>query len=473
MNLISFFNHPLTLIGLVLLGVFSLFKLILKSGLLSKITGKETVPILHKLLNFGFVLALGVGVAGFGLEGLKIHKHIDQIQQAKKTIISEILTTISHLDERVGFFEQTLESDDFAGQLDKVRQKVAPALRQNFAAGYNRLIIEQKITTLRQMMNSSPLPTASGRSLLESLRDSGINTEEFIKFYNQLAEVERVTEDFLDTLGYIGKMSEEPSALQAEYNNRKLHVTARNIFNESQLAYWYALAILREANTGPHAMPLPDSAAATLHALKHLQPKELIDQKQTAVLVSELAEQHSQVIAEKTALFFLAEQLSQEKLRTFKELDERLKINPTDTWRDVVGKAVSLRQFGRTAEAVAAFSRYNDMFAATDSTAKRYAHTAQQFTGQLELLGVTGGAYIFKIKPGGKAEQVGLEVGDIIIEYNDHIISDMSVFVEAEKSAHVAASVVIIWLRLNASGRFERHSKTVPGGVLGAGTMPI
>lgn len=473
MNLASFLNHPLTLIGIVVLGAFGLFKLILKSGLLTKVTGKETAPILHKLLNFGFVLALSVVVSGFGLEAWRIYKQIDQIQQAKKAVIGEILTNISSLDERLGFFQQILEPDTFARQLDEVRQKLVPALRRNFAVGYNRLIMEQKIASLHHMMNSSPLPTASGRSLLENLRDSGMDTETFRKFYDQLAEVERVTEDFLDTLKYIGKMGEEPTALQAEYSNRKLQVAARNISIESQVAYFYALAILRDANTGPHAVPLPDSAATTLKALEHLQPKELIDQKQTAVLLSELMEQKSQVITEKTALLFLAEQLNQEKLRNFKELDKRLKINPTDTWNEVVGKAISLRQFGRTAEAVAAFSRYGDMFAATDSTAKRYAHTAQQFTTQLDILGISGGVYIFEIKPGGTAEQAGLEVGDIIIEYNNHIITDMSVFVEAAKSVQAADTVPTTWLRLNAQDRFERHEKIIPGGILGAGTMPI
>lgn len=473
MNLASFLNHPLTLIGLVVLGVFGLFKLILKSGLLSKVTGRETAPILHKLLNFGFVLALSVVVSGFGLEAWRIYKQIDQIQQAKKAVLGEILTNISSLDERLGFFQQILEPDTFARQLDEVRQKVVPALRRNFAVGYNRLIMEQKITTLRHMMNSSPLPTASGRSLLENLRDSGMDTEAFRTFYDQLAEVERVSEDFLDTLKYIGKMGEEPSALHTEYSNRKLQVAARNISIESQVAYFYALAVLRDANTGPHAVSLPESAATTLQALEHLQPKELIDQKQTAILLSELMEQKSQVNKEKTALLFLAEQLNQEELRNFKGLDKQLKINPTDTWNEVVGKAISLRQLGRTAEAVAVFSRYGEMFAATHSTAKRYAHTAQQFTTQLDILGISGGVYIFEIKPGGTAEQSGLEVGDIIIEYNNRVIIDMSGFVEAAKSGQAVDTVPTTWLRLNVQDRFERHEKIIPGGTLGALTMPI
>jgi len=49
----------------------------------------------------------------------------------------------------------------------------------------------------------------------------------------------------------------------------------------------------------------------------------------------------------------------------------------------------------------------------------------------------------------------------------------MSVFIEAAKSVKAADTVTIIWLRLNAQDRFERHEKIIPGGTLGAGTMPI
>ena len=473
MNLTSFLNHPLTLVGLALLAVFALFKLILNAGLLSKITGKETSPILHKMLNFGFVLALSVAMAGFGLEAWRFHKQIDRIRQAKETILGEVLTTVSHLDERLGFFQQSRKPDTFSRQLDKVRQKVAPALKQNFAAGYKRLIMEQKITTLRQMMNSSPLPTASGRSLLESLRDSGMDTASFLKFYNQLAEVERVTEDFLNTLGYIGEISQEPNALQNEYSERRLNLSLRTIALESQTAYLYALAIFHDAGIGPNAVPLPDSAEVTMQALKYLQPKIVIDRKQAAVLLAKLSEQRSKESAEMTALLALAEDLNQKKLQDFSELNDQLKIHPGDGWHEVVGKAISLRQLGRPAEAVAAFARYDEMFAATDPGARRYAHTAQQFATQLMMLGVSGGVYIFNIKAGSQAEQVGLDEGDIIIEYNGHDITDMLVFVEAVKSAHTSPAVSISWLRLNASGHFEQHKKTMAGGALGADIMPI
>lgn len=473
MNIASFLSHPLTLVGVLLLGVFGLFKLILQSGLLSKVTGKATALILHKMLNFGFVLALSVSIAGIGLEAWRIHKRIDHIKQAKQAIIGEILTTISSLDERLGFFNAILEPDSFAEQLDQVRQKMAPALQQDFAAGYNHLIIEHKINTLRQLMNSSPLPTESGRSFMKDLRNSGMDTEIFRRFYLQLAEVERVTEDFLAALTYNGTIGNEPSELQREYSSRKLQIAKKLLSTESQVAHLYALAILRYANTGQDPVSLPDSAASTLQALEHLQPRKPVDQQEASRLLAKLLQARSEELEEKAALISPAKRLSQEKLGTFEEIDQRLTINPTDTWNQVVGKAISLRRLGRTAEAVAAFSRYGEMFAATDPTARGYAHTAQQLTLQSDLLGISGGVYIFKITPGSTAQQAELRTGDILIAYNGQEISDMSTFVEAVKSAQKTETVSLTWLRLNARNRFERHDATIAGGILGAATMPI
>jgi S1-C subfamily serine protease len=113
------------------------------------------------------------------------------------------------------------------------------------------------------------------------------------------------------------------------------------------------------------------------------------------------------------------------------------------------------------------------MFAATDQTAKQYANTARQFTSQLDLLDVRGGVYVFEINPGSTAQLAGVKVGDIIIEYDHQKITDMAIFVEDVKSAQTADTVQISWLRLNAQNKFDRYSKTLPGGSLGVGAMPI
>ncbi len=469
-----YIEHPLVITGAVLFGVLGIFRLLLSSGILLPPARKEVAPMLHKVLNFGFALAVLVVVSGFGLEFWKIYKQIDQIKQAKQSITAEVLTNISSIDDRLRYIEKTLEPDTYHQQVDSVRKKVAPGLRSQFAGGYTRVLIEQKTATLRQMMNSSPLRTGAGRSELENLHQSGVNTQKYHTFYNQLAEVERVTEDFFFTLNYVASMSDQPSDLQSEYNDKRMELAVQNVRIESEIAYVYALQVLREVTQSPHAIPLPEPVPTTLQNLNYLQPKELPTfEEDLNALLAELNERKSTLVSEKTSLIATTSQLSQEKLDKFTEINQRLKINPTDTWNQVVGKAISLRRLGRAAEAMAVFSRYADMFSATDSTAEQYARTAQQFTTQLDLLGVQGGAYIFEVKLGGIAQRAGLKAGDIIIEYNDQTITDMSIFVEASTSAQTADTVKIIWLRLNARNKFERYGNTISGGSLGAGAMPI
>lgn len=473
-SIYPYFEHPLMLTGAVLFGVLGIFKLLLSSGILLPPAQKEVAPILHKILNFGFVLALIVVVFGFGLEFWKVYKQIDQIRQAKQSITAECMTNISSIDDRLGYFEKILEPDTFHQQLDSVRKKIAPGLRSQFASGYTRVLIEQKIATLRQMLNSSPLRTGAGRSELENLHRSGVDTEKYHKFYDQLAEVEQATEDFFSTLAYVASMNDEPGDLQIEYNNKRLELAVRKINIESEIAYVLALQVLSEVTKSPHPVSLSEFVQTTVQTLKHLQPRKLsTSEEEVNALLAGLIEQKSALVAEKSSLMAASNQLSKEKLNKFEEINQLVKVNPTDTWNQVVGKAVSLRQLGRTSEAIATFSRYVDMFSATDPTAKQYVHTAQQFTTQLDLLGIQGGVYIFEVKPGSTAQQAGLKVRDVIIEYNGQTITDISIYVEAEKSARTADTVQITWLRLTAQDKFDRYSKTIPGGSLGVGAMPI
>ena len=473
-RLFPYFEHPLVLVGAVLFTVFGIFRLLLNSGILLPPARKEVAPILHKMLNFGFTLAFIATLSGFGLEYWKTYKQIDRIKQAKQSIAAEILINISSLDERLGYFKDSLEPDTFHQHLNEVRKKVAPGLRSQFARGYDRVLIEQKISTLRQLLNSSPLRTRAGYSEFENLHQSGVDTKKYHTFYNQLSEVERVSEDFFTTLAYVASMSASPSDLQAKYNNKRLELAVRNLDIESQIAYIFALQVLREVSKAPHPIPPPEAVASTLQTLNYLRPREMPTPKDEDMLLAVLMERKSTLVEEKTSLTTTASQLNQEKLDQFEQVNQLLKINSTDTWNQVVGKAVSLRQLGRTAEAVAAFSRYAEMFAATDPTAKKYSHIAQQFTLHIDLLdGQEGGVYILEVKSDSIAQQAGLEVGDIITAYNSQKTTGMDNFVAAVRSARGADEIQITWLRLTAQNQFKQYSKTVPAGSIGVRAMPI
>lgn len=473
MTFTALLNHPLTLIGLVLFAAFGLFKLILTSGLLSTVSGKDSAPILHKLLNYGFVLALCVALSGFGLEAWKIHKQIDRAAQAKKALIGEVLTAVQSLDERLGYVQEIVQTETFSPRLDRIRRNLLPDLADSLGQGYTRLMIQEKLSSLRQMLNSSPLPTSSGHSLMDNLRDSGMDTEPFRLFYAQLAEVERVTEDFIHALSLMARIPGDPSRLRTKYTQTRLHLAEQILSIESQRAYILALILLGQANSGRHAVPLPDSATPILNTLTHLRPRELISRQKAEEISLQLQEELTRLLAQKAALGPMGEQLHQESIQTYQALQARFTIKDSDPPRVVLGKAISLRQFGHRAKAVSAFARYKEMFAPKDPSARQFAHTAQQFTLQMHSLGVNGGVYIFQLVSDSRAEKAGLQPGDIIVQYNGHPTPGMAQFTQATHSAQSGKEVSMTWLRLNAQNHFERHSGSLPGGQLGIGIMPI
>lgn len=162
-----------------------------------------------------------------------------------------------------------------------------------------------------------------------------------------------------------------------------------------------------------------------ISGLSYLGPRSLIDKAQHKESISNYTSHYEKIILKKAELVKEKKRLRDEALDRYSRLNDMLRINPTDTWNEVVGKAISLRHLGRTADAVAAFSRYGEMFSATDKTAKNYVHIAQQFTLQMRDLGLEGGVYLYALSDDGPAKMVGLEIGDIVITYGDRTIRNM------------------------------------------------
>ena len=67
----------------------------------------------------------------------------------------------------------------------------------------------------------------------------------------------------------------------------------------------------------------------------------------------------------------------------------------------------------------------------------------------------------------------GLEVGDILVTYNEQPIIDADEAVQAIQSAPASGEVLVEWLRLEASGRLVRQQTRVPSGKLGIAMMLI
>lgn len=144
-----------------------------------------------------------------------------------------------------------------------------------------------------------------------------------------------------------------------------------------------------------------------------------------------------------------------------------------DSWEKVITEARRLRSLGKTAEALAAFSKYEDLFVEKYPSTKRYTRIAQLFTLQYEALGADGGAYVFECFPEGAGSKAGLAVGDIITGCGGHVVRSTKSYIESWKNMKEAKRITIEFLRLDNSGHFEKKSVTLDYGVLGIRLMDI
>jgi hypothetical protein len=380
-----------------------------------------------------------------------------KLEQAKSLIAEEVFTNISNMDTRLSYVGTALEDDDFDQRLRDVRNQVAPSANDIFDSGYNRLMRQQEISSLRGAFASRPLYEVR-EPLIQVLLEGNADAERVRAFYSSLAEVQDVSESLLQELS--------PAAAQTSTDlSVKLAIT--RLLNRSEIAYLSGLMVLDSLK-----IPLP-SAQERLSSLQHLEPRQLISKGEATQLLATQLKDAERLVAERAAIVEEAKDLQDTALDKYAKLNEKLVIQTSDPWNVVVGKAVSLRQLGRTTEAVAAFSRYADMFSGKDPTAKQYSRTAQQFTIQLDTLDISGGVYLYEVVQGGVADRSGLKVGDIIIGYGDKIIANMNDITMALRDSSRGNSIRLTYLRMSDAGVFQRQTVTIDSGSLGVGMMPI
>ncbi len=389
--------------------------------------------------------------------------------RAKKIIANEILTNLADVDAWLNFVSAALSNrgNETDQQIAELRSTVMPTLAADVASGYERLMAQQAVASLRQAFNSRPLNLEFSEPLIQVLLDSGADPSRIRFFYDQLRQVQDGAESLLIVLEKFAQ-KKSPDNQAVEYYNKYIDLQIAVLRNQAAIAY---LAGLSGLNSLDEARPA--DAAAQLSLFTQLKPNQLIEDKEVDALLTQQLKEAERLATERAALITQSQGLLNESLEEYQNVNEELPIQPADTWDVVVDKAIKLRQLGQISEAVASFSRYADMFAATDPTAKQYSRTAQQFTLQLEKLGVTGGVYIFEVNPGSSAAQANLSVGDIIIEFDGKTISSMSEMTTALKAVPANTAIPVTILRLEENGNFQRQTITVSAVPLGIGLMPI
>ncbi len=387
-----------------------------------------------------------------------------KLERAQGLLAAEVTANLRALDHRLTLVDAATQPDEFDAELSAVRRQVAPATEAQFAKGYEQLTSSSQVASLRHALNSERLRPDLPGPLLQVLLDAGASGEPVQTFYAGLTEVERVTDSLLTTLESAGQVDASDEA-ERTYAADSVALAQRLVRNRTQLAYLDGLRLLDTLGAA--------GVSADLSDIKSLEPRRPLAHKEYQGLLAPLAEEGERLVEQRRELVQRAATLRDAKLEEYRKLNEQLKIQPQDTWAIVVGKARALRELGRTGDAVAAFGRYAEMFAASDPGAPAYARTAQAFTTQFNALGVSGGVYLFAVTDGGAAAHAGLQVGDIIISYAGAPTPGPAEFSVVQSRYTAADTVRLDYLRLQPTGAFKPGTVSLPGGPLGAGLMPI
>ncbi len=101
-----YLTHPLVLVGFVLLLAYGIHWQLMKSGLLSQVSKKDSSLIIRLFLRYGFWLALTLLLAGFGLAACS--KHLD----TAKIISIDVRKTAELLSAQLNVKDQQLSAKD-------------------------------------------------------------------------------------------------------------------------------------------------------------------------------------------------------------------------------------------------------------------------------------------------------------------------------------------------------------------------
>ena len=382
--------------------------------------------------------------------------------------ISEILTNTINLDARLGYVKQALSPDYFEQKLQKVRKQVAPALTDQMNPGYRALLAETQVASLRQAINSSPLRLELSDTSQIAIMKLGADPEHIRAYRQSLADVQWATESLFNRLAARAKSTDPDAKAWQTLNHQRTLNAIQRLDNYSRFAHLCGLRLLRSL-TGM----TPNHIDETLQKLAFLEPRKMLSGQVLNKQLSETTKQLALLLQERNRLLEATRKSRDKMFEELEAINRELEIQSTDSPGMVIGKAISLRQLGRPDEAMTVFARYGELFAERDSVAQQYARIAQQFTLQLNKLDIQGGIFLHEITPGSAADQAGLAVGDIIVEYGGRSLIYPSDFSKALTELPQGEPTRLEFLRMDSQSRFSRHSTQVICCPLGVGYRSI
>lgn len=191
-----------------------------------------------------------------------------KIQQAKRMLGEEVLTNLIHMDTRLGFIQTQLLPDAFETRLQTLRQSVAPALEQAAQTGYQQLISQQTVASLREVFNTYPLRLDQGDPLIGVLLESDVRPEVIRNFYDKLGEAHVASESLLRALSprVLPPTTDAPEA--KSHQKRHVALELEIVENRYLMTHLAGLRLLDELGNAVLG------ARARLAALTQLEPRQ-------------------------------------------------------------------------------------------------------------------------------------------------------------------------------------------------------
>ncbi len=363
-----------------------------------------------------------------------------QFPQTNRAIVVDTFINLSSLDTQLGLIDTTMS------------MWATPEA----ATSHRELIGKAQIANLQQGIAMHPLHPDMGATFVQNLIASGADPTSVQRFYESLQTAQTYTENLIQTVNNLAEQKPDQPAWISLYT-RQADLDHRWVRYNATVANLNGQLLLR--NLGYSEA----DATAKLSLLLKLEPRTFLSVDAIVVRLRDLSSVRNGLIDEGKTLVNEAQKL----------VAGDLVINANDTWDQVVGKAIVLRNRGEINAAVAAFAQYGTMFSATDPTAAQYSTTAQTFTQQSVTLGVKAGQYIFNVYPDGRGKAAGLQVGDMLITLNQTVVADSAGYEAALNALPANQPFTATFLRLGADDSFQRMTITINQLPIGIDTMPI
>ena len=391
-----------------------------------------------------------------------------KIKQAKQLVSQEIISNLLAMDDRLGYVEVVFKEDEITNNINQTNREIVPAIAQYFEVGISKLLAEANVGSLRQTMNSSPLRSDFGTTLTQTLVDSGADVSTVRIFYDQLKNVELKTENLFGDLTKLASHRHSQNPDELKYYEQNIKLAVKSLQLNSEAAHLAGLNALRSLDVSPSDVSLQ------LSRLVYLQPNSLPSGQELTQRMMQNMLKLEQMISEKAAFIESGKELVEGGIDEVKSLVGQLEIRPTDKPEDVFWKAASLRRLGQVNEAVAALQQSKQMFPSMDDATKTYVDTAIAFASQAKSFGVESGLYAVNITDEGHARKIGLQAGDIVVEYDGKPLVLAQDIVSAQQALGDKAETQVVFLHMNpATGKFDYHKVSVPAGKLGVMFQPI